>query len=97
MNAENQNTLPTLTDNMINDIGEVFKQYHVDLGMEVAKKNWPQYRFIRCSEYDMGEKEPYKVFKDFSFFLIAASLGCASLSNEPHKAVGIIISEHEED
>ncbi|MEI6894130.1 MAG: hypothetical protein V5789_05760 [Colwellia sp.] len=90
-------TLPTLCPHLIEDMGQLFSIYTLSKAMSIAKHNWPQYRFIQCSEYDMDEKEPFKVFNGFSFFLIAASFGCATLTFEPHKSVGLIIAEHEVD
>ena len=94
---ENSANLPTLCPTLIDDMGQLFSIYSIEKAMIVAKQKWPQFRFIHCSEYDMYEKEPYKTFNGFSFFLIAATLGCATLTYQPNKSVGLIISEHEPD
>lgn len=89
--------LPTLCPIIIDDMGQLFSIYSLEKAVLMAKTNWPQFRFIHCSEDDMFEKEPFRVFKGFSFFLIGASLGCATLTNDPNKSVGLIIAEHEPD
>lgn len=94
---ENSANLPTLCPTLIDDMGQLFSIYSLEKAMTVAKEKWPQFRFVLCSEHDMYEKEPYKTFNGFSFFLIAATLGCATLTYQPNKSVGLIISEHEPD
>ena len=94
---QNDANLPTLCPTLIDDMGQLFSIYSLEKAIVVAKKNWPQFRFVHCSEHDMYEKEPFKVFNGFSFFLIAATLGCATLTYQPNKSVGLIISEHEAD
>lgn len=81
----------------ISQIAEVFTQYTFNEALNMAKHKWPEFRFIGCSEYDMGEKEPFQRFEGFSFFLMAASLGCASLTYDLSKSVGLIVAEHEDD
>lgn len=93
----NKVNLPTLCPTLLDDIGQLFSIYSLEKAIVMAKKNWPQYRFVHCSEHDMFEKEPFKVFNGFSFFLIAATLGCAMLTDQPNKSVGLIIAEHEPD
>lgn len=90
-------SLPRLSPIIIEDMGQLFSIYPLERALAMAKNNWPQFRFIQCSEDDMHEKEPFRVFNGFSFFLIAASLGCASLTHEPHKSIGLIVAEHEPD
>ena len=94
---DNSANLPTLNQFLIDDMSQLFSIYPIEKALLMAKSNWPQFRFIHCSEYDMAEKEPFKVFNNFSFFLIGASLGCATLTYEPHKSVGLIVAEHEPD
>lgn len=90
-------SLPRLSPIIIEDMSQLFSIYSLEKAVIMAKSNWPQFRFIHCSEDDMHEKEPFKVLDGFSFFLIAASLGCASLTYEPHKSIGLIVAEHELD
>jgi hypothetical protein len=63
------------------------------------KDRWPQFRFILCSEDDMAAKEPYRETPEYQIHLIAASLGCASLTRTPESSIGIIIAtiEPEDD
>jgi hypothetical protein len=96
MTVENKLSSYLCTE-LIDEISQVFEHYQFDVAIQVAQKNWPQYRFIGCSEYDMGEKEPFKALNGFSFFLIAASLGCATLTIEPSQSVGLIVAQHEDD
>ncbi|TCS39732.1 hypothetical protein [Reinekea marinisedimentorum] len=68
-----------------------------DSTLAEMKTQWPQFRFILCSEDDMGGKDPYWENDDYQLHLIAASLGCASLSRSPESSVGVIIATIEPD
>ncbi|TXR53056.1 hypothetical protein [Reinekea thalattae] len=83
----------TLTSDAINDIVNQLNEYGAnDESLRQLKQDWPQFRFILCSEDDMGAKEPYMETDSVQLHLIAASLGCASLTREPENAVGLVIA-----
>lgn len=87
-----------LTPELISTMAQVFESYGAtEKGLSSAINQWPQYRFILCSEDDMAEREAFATNKNFSIFLIAASLGCACLTHEPSNAVGLIIASLEDD
>ncbi len=88
----------TLTLEAIDNVIDAIKQVGAtDEGLNQLKQTWPQYRFFLCSDDDMGAKEPYWSCAEFSIFLIAASLGCASLTNDPASSAGVIIATIEAD
>lgn len=58
-------------------------------------KQWPQFRFIVCSEYDMDTNEIELQTENCQFFFMAASLGCASLTRNYEQAIGVIIAIRE--
>lgn len=64
---------------------------------ETLVKQYPDYRFICCSEDDMEDKPAYKEYDGFSVFLMAAGMGCARLTHTPEQAIGVVIAEHEAD
>ncbi|MGL1959294.1 MAG: hypothetical protein OCD00_18535 [Colwellia sp.] len=87
-----------LTPEIINSMQQLFENVGAtEKGLHNAMAHWPQYRFILCSEDDMGEREAFSTNTKFAIFLIAASLGCASLTHDPSKAVGLIIATYEDD
>lgn len=90
--------LPRLSLELINDMHTFIKKFRsLTTAISEAKQRWPQYQFILCSELDMGERDAFQVCKGFSFFLVSADLGCASLTFDPEKSVGLVIAEHETD
>lgn len=90
--------LPRLSTSLISDMHAFIKTFEtLSTAILQAKQRWPKYQFVLCSEYDMGEREPFGTFDAFSSFLISADLGCASLTYDPQKSVGLVIAEHEPD
>ena len=61
-----------------------------------ARKNYPQYRFVLCSEDDMYEQEPYQTCNHFDVHLIKAGMGCSSLTRDIDDCAGLVIALHEE-
>lgn len=57
---------------------------------------YPQIRFILCSEDDMGEKEAFRSYPEFEIFLMAGGFGCACLTETIEQSVGIVVATIEE-
>lgn len=86
-------TTENLTPEAIEDfIATLTEKGANDSTLIEMKGNWPQFRFILCSEDDMGAKEPYWENDEFQLHLIAASLGCASLTRTPESSIGVVIA-----
>lgn len=93
-------TTENLTQQAIEDfIALLNAKGATDPTLSEMKALWPQFRFILCSEDDMGGKDPYWENDDYQLHLIAASLGCASLTRAPESSVGVVIAtiEPEDD
>lgn len=69
---------------------------HPDLTKELAKQ-WPHYRFIQCTEDDMDMRPEYQVLDQFLVYLIAGSYGCATFTDNPEQAIGLVIANREFD
>lgn len=92
------NHLPCLSTHLINEMFAFIEKFtSLSTATLKAKERWPLYQFVLCSELDMGERDPFETFEQFSVFLISADLGCASLTYDPYKSVGLVIAEHEPD
>ncbi|MBW8191497.1 hypothetical protein K0504_10655 [Neiella marina] len=64
--------------------------------VQLLREQFPEIRFLLCSDDDMAEREPFLSFDAFGFYLMSGGLGCACLTNDMDKAVGVIIATIEE-
>ena len=62
---------------------------------QALKREWPNFRFIFCSDDDMAEREPFQVHEPFELHLMAASLGCATFTQQAEQAIGLVIAYKE--
>lgn len=89
---------PSVTTEAIDQIVHQLNEQGVsEVTLSKLRSAWPDCRFILCSEDDMYGKEAYLKCEGFEIFLMAASMGCASLTRTPENAIGLIIAEIEPD
>lgn len=86
-----------LTEDILDElVGKLQEFQPTELTIQRLRGEYPDIRFILCSEDDMGEKEAYKSFDDFEIFLMAGGMGCACLTDALEKSVGLVIATLEE-
>ncbi len=62
------------------------------------KQSWPDLRFTLCSDDDMPARmKPALSEKDFNLYLIGGSEHCLSLTDDPERAIGVVVAQVDEE
>ncbi|WP_143824583.1 DUF6129 family protein [Neiella marina] len=77
----------------LNELADMLIAYHPSWQtVQWLRQRFPAIRFLLCSEDDMADREPFLGFEEFGFYLMAGGWGCASLTEDIDKSVGVIIA-----
>lgn len=61
------------------------------------KQTWPELRFTLCSDDDMPARLPPAVQRDtFNLYLIGEGEHCVSLTDDPLRAIGVVLASVED-
>jgi len=62
------------------------------------KQTWPDLRFTFCNDDDMPARLPPALKRDkFNLYLVGGSEHCLSLTDDPKKAIGVVVAEVDAD
>lgn len=62
------------------------------------KQRWPELRFTLCNDDDMPARMPPAVQRDaFNLYLVGEGEHCISLTDDPLRAIGVVIAQRDED
>ena len=62
------------------------------------RKGWPELRFTLCNDDDMPARLPAALIRDkFNLYLVSGGEHCLSLTNDPLRAIGVVLAGVDED
>ena len=62
------------------------------------KKSWPDLRFAFCSDDDMPARLPPVLQQDnFNLYLVNGSEHCLSLTDDPMRAIGVVLASVDDE
>jgi len=62
------------------------------------KKSWPDLRFTFCSDDDMPARLPPVLQQDnFNLYLVNGSEHCLSLTDDPMRAIGVVLASVDDE
>ncbi len=64
-----------------------------DSGIAALRSTFDDVRLTCCLEDDMGAAEPFREYADFNLYLVDASEHCMTLTDDPHRACGVVVAE----
>jgi len=68
-----------------------------DTTLVVLKKTWPDLRFTLCNDDDMPARLPPALKREkFNLYLVNGSEHCLSLTDDPLRAIGVVLAEVDE-
>lgn len=66
--------------------------------LETLKQRWPELRFTLCSDDDMPARMSPAVQRDtFNVYLVAGGEHCLGLTDDPLRAIGVVLAQVEQD
>jgi hypothetical protein len=66
--------------------------------LETLKQTWPDLRFTLCSDDDMPARmQPALREKHFNLYLVGGSEHCLSLTDDPERAIGVVLAQVDEE
>jgi hypothetical protein len=66
--------------------------------LATLKQAWPDLRFTMCNDDDMPARmKPALSEKEFNLYLIGGSEHCLSLTDDPERAIGVVLAQVDEE
>jgi hypothetical protein len=66
--------------------------------LATIKQSWPDLRFTLCSDDDMPMRMPPALRRDkFNLYLVNGNEHCLSLTDDPRKAIGVVLAWVDEE
>ena len=65
--------------------------------LETLKQSWPDLRFTLCNDDDMPARmKPVLSEKRFNLYLVGGGEHCLSLTDDPERAIGVVLAQVDE-
>jgi hypothetical protein len=66
--------------------------------LDSLKRRWPELRFTFCNADDMPARmKPVRSIERFRLYLVGGGEHCLSLTDDPQRAIGVVLAQVDED
>lgn len=88
-----------ISPDMLSQIAQHAAQGALDESLlGTLKQTWPDLRFTMCSDDDMPARmKPALSENAFNLYLIGGSEHCLSLTDDPERAIGVVVAQVDEE